>query len=203
MCSSQFRSLSLFKVFFISTILSSSAFAADYTIDTDHSTIGFKIRHLGISNVKGQLLKFNGTFSYDPSKVVASSTEAKIEATSIDTDNKKRDDHLRSPEFLDDKKFPLIEFKSKEIQEVTKDGFNVLGDLTIHGITKPVTLAVVNGGVVQDPWGNERAAFTATTKINRKDFGLTWNKVLESGGLVVGEDVQVELEVEGIKKKAV
>jgi polyisoprenoid-binding protein YceI len=180
----------------------STVLATEYTIDPDHSSIGFKVGHLGISSVKGQLGKFQGTFRYDPQNVKTSQTTAKIQTESINTSNKKRDDHLKSPDFLDAPKFPTIEFTSKEVQALSDKGFKLLGDLTIRGITQPVVLDVTPLGTVTDPWGNERAGFTATTKINRKDFGITWNKTMDTGGLVVGETVDVELEVEGIKKKA-
>lgn len=178
-----------------------SASAATYKVDPEHTKIEFKVRHLGISYVIGHFSTLDATFSFDPNNVPASKAMAKISAKTVNTDNQKRDDHLRSPEFLDAQKFPDINFVSKGITGVRGKTFKVSGDLTIHGVTRPVTLDTEFGGEMKDPWGNERAAFSATGKINRKDFGLAWNKILETGGLLVGEDVIIVLEVEGIKEK--
>lgn len=177
------------------------SWAAEYTIDPDHSKVLFKIRHLGISTVTGRFDKFSGAFAFDPKNIQASKVTATVEATSIDTDVAKRDEHLRSADFFDVEKFPQITFVSKEIRDAQGGKFKVAGDLTIHGVTKPVTLDVELVGTVKDPWGNERAGFSATATINRKDFGLTWNKALETGGLLVGEEVWISLEIEGILKK--
>jgi polyisoprenoid-binding protein YceI len=144
-------------------------------------------------------MSVDGTFSYDPTNVKNSKAAATIAVSSLNTADVKRDDHLKSPEFLDAAKFKDIAFKTTSIEPVSADAFKAKGDLSIHGVTKPVVLDVTYGGSGKDPWGNERAAFTATTKINRKDFGLTWSKVLETGQLLVGEDVQIVLEIEGIK----
>jgi polyisoprenoid-binding protein YceI len=176
-----------------------AATAADYKIDADHSTVGFKIKHLAISTVPGRFTEFSGTFSFDPANIAASKANATIAAKSINTEQKKRDDHLRSPDFFDASQFPEITFKSSTVTEIDKENFKVIGALTIHGVTQSVTLDVTYTGSAKDPWGNDRAAFTATTKLNRKDFGLTWNKLLESGGLLVGEEVSVTIEIEGIK----
>ena len=181
-------------------LCSSTCLAADFSIDPDHSTIGFKVRHLAISSVAGSFGTFSGTFAYDSTDVSKSSVEASIQTKSINTSQQKRDDHLRSEDFLFVDKFSAITFKSKEIKDATPESFKVLGDLTIRGVTKPVVLDVSLGGVAKDMYGNERAAFSAVAKINRKDFGLTWNKLLETGALVVGDEVQIALEIEGIKK---
>ncbi len=178
------------------------ALAVDYTIDADHSTVGFKVKHLAISTVAGRFATFEGTFSYNPQDIEASKVEAKIDAKSINTEQPKRDDHLRKADFLNVEKSPYITFKSKKIEIESQEEFKVLGDLTINGVTKPVTLEVQFGGLATDPWGNERAAFSAQTTINRSDFNMVWNKVLETGGLVVGEKVTINLEIEGIKKAA-
>lgn len=185
-----------------SMLVASSAFATDYTVDPDHSTIGFKVRHLGISSVLGKFGNVNGEFSYDPQNVAASKAKATIAAATINTENAKRDKHLRSEEFLNTDKFPEIQFVSKEIKDIDGKKFKVVGDLTIHGVTKPVELESEFTGATKDPWGNERAAFEAESKIDRRDFGLTWNKVLEAGGVLVGDEVKIVLNVEGIKKKA-
>ncbi len=182
--------------------LPASLFAADYEVDADHTKVGFKVKHLGISSVPGSFQTVAGKFSFDPKNIAASSAEATITAKTIDTGNTKRDDHLRSADFLNVEKNPQIKFVSREVKDISGNNFKVVGDLTINGITKPVELDVEYGGSATDPWGNERAAFSATGTIKRKDFGITWNKVLETGGLVVGEDVKISLEVEGIQKKS-
>ncbi len=176
------------------------AVAGEYEIDPAHSSVGFKIRHLAISTVPGTFTAFKGTFSFDPDKIEKSSAEAEIAVTSVNTNNEKRDNHLKGEDFFDVEKFKVMKFKSKKVEKVDDDSFKVHGDLTIRGITKPVVLDVDYLGMAKDPWGSEKAGFTATTTINRKDFGLTWNKVLETGGFVVGDDVNIRLDVEGTKK---
>lgn len=183
----------------VSGLVATTAWATDYKIDPTHTSVGFKVKHLAISSVPGKFVDVKGSFSFDPAKIESSKAEAEIAVASVDTNEAKRDDHLKSPDFLDSTKFPSITFKSNKVEKISNSEFNAVGDLTIHGVTKPVTLKVTYGGAAKDPWGNERAAFLATTKINRKDFGLTWNKVLETGGLLVGEDVEISLEVEGVK----
>jgi polyisoprenoid-binding protein YceI len=183
----------------VSLCFAGTSQAVDYAIDPSHSSVGFKVRHLAISSVPGKFGDFKGTFSFDPHNISASKAEAQIVAGSINTGETKRDDHLKSGDFLDAGKFTAITFKSNKVEKVSDADFNAHGDLTIHGVTRPVTLHVTYGGSATDPWGKERAAFQATTKINRKDFGLTWNKALETGGLVVGEEVDITLEVEGVK----
>ena len=184
-----------------SLILSFSSFAKDYKIDPDHSSVGFSVKHLVISKTKGKFNEFEGTFSYDPKNSKTWKTEVAINVESIDTENKKRDDHLRSEDFFDAGKFPKITFMSKKVTHVSGKKAKVQGDLTIRGVTKPVTLDVTRNGEMTDPWGNERAGFSAVTKINRKDFGMTWNKALETGGVLVGDDIEIMIEVEGIAKK--
>lgn len=198
------KSFSLFLVMAASIFMlnsqSSRADAVVYDIDLDHSQVTFKVKHLGISTVRGGFEEFTGTYSFDEENPSNSSVETAIVASSINTNKKKRDDHLRSDEFLDTKKFPNITFKSKEVKW-SGDDMQIVGDLTIHGVTKEVVLDTEYGGSVTDPWGNNRSAFTATTEINRKDFGMTWNKALETGGFVVGDNVKISIEVEGIEKK--
>lgn len=176
------------------------AYAAEYKIDTDHSQVGFRIKHLAISMVPGRFGQFSGTFSFDPAKIDASKVATTISVQSINTDNQKRDDHLRNPDFFDAAKYPDIKYTSAKVEPTGKDSFIVHGDLSMHGVTKHVMLNVTYHGAAKDPWGNERTAFSATTRINRKDFGLVWNKVLETGGLVVGEDVEITLDIEGVKQ---
>lgn len=177
----------------------SSSYAADYVIDSSHSSVGFKVKHLAISSVPGKFAEFKGTFSFDPKDIEASKADAEISATSIDTGEAKRDDHLKSGDFLDTAKFSAISFKTTKVEKVSDTEFKAHGDLSIRGVTRPAVLDVTYGGSATDPWGKERAAFLATTKINRKDFGLTWSKALETGGLVVGDEVAITLEIEGIK----
>lgn len=181
-------------------ISASSAHAANYEVDPAHTNVGFKIKHLAISTVSGSFTDFTGSINYDPAKVETSSVDVKVSVKSISTLNGKRDDHLRGPDFFDTAKFTDMTFRSKQVKDPSSDGFKVVGDLTIRGVTKEVVLNVEKGGEAKDPWGNERIAFSATGKINRKDFGLTWNKTLEAGGLLVGDDVAINIDVEAIKK---
>ena len=183
----------------VASLVAMNGWAVDYKIDPSHSSVGFKVKHLAISSVPGAFGEFKGNFSFDPANIAASKAEAEIVATSISTRDAKRDDHLRGSEFLAAQKFPSISFKSSKVEKVSDTEFKAHGDLTIHGVTRPVVLNVSYGGAAKDPWGNERAAFVATTKINRKDFGLTWSKAIETGALLVGEDVDITLEVEGVK----
>ncbi len=174
------------------------AFAEHYQLDTAHTQILFKVKHLGISTVTGQFNEFSGFFNVDPNDLGTLQASATINSASVDTANGDRDNHLRSPDFFDAEKYPEIKFVSKKAETFDGGKLKVHGDLTIHGITKTVVLEGEFGGALMGPMGNPRAAFTAAGKINRKDFGLTWNKLLEAGGLVVGEEVRIELEVEGI-----
>ena len=183
----------------LSTFVSSAAWAADYQIDPTHSSVVFKVKHLAISTVPGRFGDVSGTFSFDPTRVEGSKAEAKLAVASVNTMDTKRDDHLKGADFFEASKFPSITFKTSKVEKVSDTAFKAIGDLTIHGVTKPVTLDVTYGGSAKDPWGKERAAFEAKTLINRKDFGLTWSKTLETGGLVVGDDVQISLEIEGVK----
>ena len=179
--------------------LSASAQAASYKIDPDHSTVEFTIRHL-LSNVKGTFNDFSGGFTYTPDHPEQWKADATIDAASIDTRVDKRDEHLRSKDFFDVQQFPALTFQSTEVTDVTPTNAKLHGLLTIHGVQKPVVFDVAIHGVAKDPWGNTRASFTATTIINRKDFGLNWNKAVEAGQLLVGEEVLITLEIEGIEQ---
>ena len=185
----------------VGAVLAGGAAAAEYQIDPAHSEIVFKVRHMGLSTVSGRFDKFTGSFDVDPKNVKATKGSAVIEAASINTSNAKRDDHLRSEEFFDAAKFPSLKFVGKEVKDVNeKDSTaTLIGDLTIRDVTKPVTLKVKGGGIINDGWGNDRAAFTATGKINRFDYGLKWNKAVEAGRLVVGEEVELVLAFEGTR----
>ncbi len=174
-----------------------SAWTATYAIDKDHTSVSFKIRHL-FSKVEGMFRDFEGTIAYDPEHPEQLQATAMIKAPSIDTRVEQRDNHLRSKDFFDVEQYPTITFTSTKVTDDTPNSAKLQGLLRIHGVEKPVVLDVEIHGVGKDPWGNVRAGFTGKTKINRKDFGLTWNKTLETGQLLVGEEVEITLEVEGI-----
>ena len=176
--------------------------AAEYQIDASHSTIGFQVRHMAISKTNGNFDDYTGSFSFEPGQPDSWSCEVVIEAKSINTNNQKRDDHLRSDEFLDVAKFTTLTFKSTGVAMENATEGVIKGDLTLHGVTKPVELKLEILGTVTDPWGNERAGFSASVKINRKDYGLSYNSMMEAGGLVVGDEVKITLEIEGIKSPA-
>ena len=178
-------------------LLGRSVFAAPYTIDVDHTSVSFKIRHI-LSYVQGVFRQFDGSFVYDPADPASWKTNATIQTASIDTFVEPRDKHLRSSDFLDTEQFPAMTFTSTGVREATETSAKLDGTLALHGVEKPVVFDLVIHGVAKDPWGNTRASFTAATTINRKDFGLNWNKVLETGQLLVGEEVIITLEVEGL-----
>lgn len=175
--------------------------AETFQIDPAHSGVSFRVAHMVISKVPGSFEKFAGTIVYEKGNPKAWKAEAAIDAASINTRVEDRDRHLRSADFLDVEKYPTITFKSAKVAAVKGNRAKLHGELTIRGVTRPVVLDLEIGGVAKDPRGNLRLGATAATKINRKDFGLVWNKVLEAGGLLVGEEVEITLEVEGIAKK--
>lgn len=173
-----------------------------WTVDGSHSSANFRVRHLMVSHVKGELGPVTGQLVLDEKNVERSRVEVSIDATKIDSRDAKRDEHLRSPDFLDVAKHPTVTFKSTRVKKAARGGLEVTGDLTIHGVTRPVVLSVdALPKPVNDPWGNTKRGATARTKINRKDFGLAWNMALEAGGVVVGETVEIELEVEFAQQK--
>jgi len=177
------------------------AHADTWQIDPAHTNVEFTVRHMMISNVKGQFQKTSGAISAEGNDPSTAKIDATIDASSIDTRVEKRDGHLKSPDFLDVAKFPTITFKSTKIETAGPNKWKVTGDLTLHGVTKPVVLDVEAAGPpIHDPMGNTRAGASATTKINRSDFGLTWNKALEAGGVMVGDEVAISIDVEAIKK---
>jgi len=178
------------------------AAAATWTIDRDHSSVGFKIRHLMVSNVKGSFEKFTGTVDLDEKDITKSKVDVSIETASINTNVELRDAHLKSADFFDVVKYPAMTFKSKKVAKAGKDKLKVTGDLTLHGVTKEVVLNV-DGPTkeIKDLYGNIRKGASATATINRKDFGLNWNKALETGGVVVGDEVHITIEIEMIKAK--
>jgi polyisoprenoid-binding protein YceI len=178
-----------------------AASAATWEIDPVHSSIEFSIRHLMISNVRGQFGKFSATVTGDPSDPASAKLEATIDASSIDTRNEKRDGHLKSADFLDVEKFPTITFKSKKVERAGEGKWKVTGDLTLHGVTKEAVLEV-QGPMppIKDPMGNVKSGASATTTIDRKDFGIVWNKAMDGGGVMVGDDVAITVNVEAVKK---
>jgi len=172
-----------------------------WSIDPVHTHASFSIRHMVISNVRGELGKVNGTLTLDDKDVTKSKVEATIDVAGIDTREQKRDDDLRSPNFFDVAKYPTITFASTKVEKAGKEELKVTGDLTIHGVTKPIVLKVTGPTPeVKDPWGMTRRGISASTKLNRNDYGVSWSKVLEGGGAVVGNDVAIEIEVELVKK---
>jgi polyisoprenoid-binding protein YceI len=179
---------------------STASTTTTWNIDPTHSVAEFKVKHMMISNVKGQFAKVSGTLRLDESDLTNSSVEAQIDASSIGTRDEQRDAHLKSADFLHVEKFPSLSFKSTRVKTVGEGELEVEGDLSIRGVTRKVTFKVEGPtSPAKDPWGNTRIAVSATTKINRKDFGLTWNTALETGGILVGDDVNITLDVEFVK----
>ena len=175
--------------------------AAPWEFDADHTGVHFKVRHLMVSSVRGEFEKVTGRIVYDEADVTKSTADITIDAASINTRVAKRDEHLRSPDFLDVAKHPAITFKSKRVEKAGNGTLKMTGDLTIRGVTKEVALTVEGPSPsVKDPLGNTRVGGQASTKINRKDFGLVWNKTVETGGVVVGDDVDITIDVEIYRK---
>lgn len=184
---------------------SASAWAlpTSWVIDSAHAGVHFSVRHMMISNVKGEFGRVTGTLTYDAAEPKKAIVEATIDVSTINTRVEKRDTHLKSAEFFDVAKYPSMTFKSTKVEVAGRGKLRVTGDLTLHGVTKAVKLDVQGPTAsVKDPMGNEHIAIAATTRINRKDFGLTWNKALEAGGVVVGEEVAISLDIEFIKAPA-
>jgi polyisoprenoid-binding protein YceI len=174
-----------------------------WKLDAAHSSVGFSIRHMVVSKVRGRFTKFTGSLSLDEGALDRSTVEATIDASSIDTGTAQRDTHLRSADFFDVERFPEIRFRSTRIEALGGEHYRVVGDLAIRDVTREVALDVEYAGRGTDPWGNERVAFAAKTAIDRKDFGLGWNQVLEAGGVLVGDRVEIELDVQAVKAAAV
>lgn len=173
-----------------------------WNVDHDHSTVGFQVAHMVVSKTKGKFTDYTGVVEMDPEAKEFKMIEAVIQTASVTTDHQKRDDHLRSPDFFDVKNFPTMTYKMKSYQK-TDDGYTAIGDLTLRGVTKEITLTGTFNGVAQDPWGNTRAGFTAEGKLNRQDFGMKFSKLLDNGGLVVGDEVTITLEIEVIQEKKI
>jgi polyisoprenoid-binding protein YceI len=172
-----------------------------WQIDPDHTSAQFAIKHLMVSTVRGTIGPVTGTVTIDDADLTKSSVTAALDAKGIDTRNQKRDDHLRSPDFFDVAKYPTLNFTSKKVEKASDGHYRVTGDLTIHGVTKEAVLDVSGSPTpMQDPFGNTKLGGSATTRINRKDFGLNWSKTLDGGGLMLGDDVDITIDVELIKK---
>ncbi len=170
-----------------------------WTLDTSHSEIQFRVRHMMITNVTGQFKKFSADLETEGDDLETAKASFTADAASIDTGNEQRDGHLKGPDFLDAEKYPQLKFVATKHVKKSENDYELYGDLTIRDVTKPIKLDVEFGGVIKDPWGHTRAGFTIEGKINRKEFGLQWHAVTETGGLVVGDEVRVNASVEFIK----
>lgn len=184
------------KLALASIIAAGTLYAGNYTVDSSHSNVGFKVKHLMISNVKGHFDKFKGSFEYDEKTNTLKELNGTIQVASINTGIEKRDSHLKSEEIFNANKFPEIKFALTKVEED-----KAYGKLTLHGVTKDVIFDYENGGTVKDPWGNYRAGIAISGKINRKDYGILWNQILEAGGVAVGEKIKLDIELEGILQK--
>jgi len=173
--------------------------AATFAIDPSHSSVGFQVRHMMVTNVKGSFQEFEGTLEFDENAPAEASVTATIQMASIDTADEKRDEHLRSADFFEVETYPTMTFTSTGMKQ-DGDDWLLMGDLTMRGVTKPVTLELEYNGMVEDPWGNTRVGFSAEGKIDRREFGVSWNNTLDKGGIAVGNDVKIQLEIQAIRK---
>ncbi len=180
--------------------LGTMAMATDYVNDKSHTTIGFEVTHMVISTVEGEFKDYDVSLTFDPRDLSTFNVEANIKLASVDTDNPKRDEHLRSPDFFDAAKYPVMTFKSNTVEK-TDNGYVAIGTLTLHGITRDVRLPFTVKGPVKDPWGNTRIGVSASTTINRKDYKVSWSKTMDGGGLVVSDEVDIVINAEFIQKK--
>jgi polyisoprenoid-binding protein YceI len=173
-----------------------------WAIDGVHSSIGFTVRHMVVSKVRGRFTRWGGTIAMDERDPTGARVRIDIEPASVDTGVEQRDNHLRSPDFFDVERYPTMTFRSTRIEKAGEGRYRVTGDLTMHGVTRPVTLDAEFAGSAKDPWGGLRAGFSAHGSLDRKDFGLTYNQLLETGGVLVGEKVDLDIEVEAVKQAA-
>jgi polyisoprenoid-binding protein YceI len=173
-----------------------------WNVDPTHANVGFAVRHLMISTVRGSFGDVAGTISIDGEDPTTAKAEITVGVPTIDTRNAQRDEHLKSADFFDAANFPVMAFQSTGVKKKSDDIYAVTGNLTIRGTTKPVTLAVTIDGTGNDPWGNARAAWSGTTTIDRRDWGLTWNQALEAGGVAVGHDIKISFEIEAVRAAA-
>ena len=172
-----------------------------YTIDPAHSRLGFAVRHMGFSKVRGSFEQFEGVVRMQPNALETLEAEGVVQANSITTSDAKRDEHLRSPDFFEVDNHPTISFRSTEVRDVKGESFTLVGELTMRGVTRTVELSATYLGEGKDPWGGTRVAFEASTTVNRKDFGLNWNAVLETGGFLVSDEVQITLEIQAVQSQ--
>lgn len=172
-----------------------------WNFDKAHTNIGFKVDHMVITTVSGNFQEYEGSITLESDTFENASINFTIEVASINTENKQRDNHLRSDDFFNAEKFPEMTFRSKSMKKVDGNKYKLVGDLTIRDVTKEVTLDVVHKGTIKDPWGNTRAGFNINGAVNRFDFNLKWNTLLEAGGLVVGEDITIDIDTEVIKQQ--
>ena len=194
------RTRRMLSLLFVAAAAAAPLFAVDtYTVDTVHSDVSFQVRHF-VSKVRGDFTEFDGTIQVDAAKPEASSVVFTIKAASINTNNDGRNKHLNSEDFFDTAKFPEISFKSTKVVPAGKDKYNVTGAFTMHGVTKEITLPVTYLGTMKDPRGGERAGFELNTKLDRKDYGIVWNKTLDAGGTMLSDDVDVTISLETVKK---
>jgi polyisoprenoid-binding protein YceI len=173
-----------------------------WQIDTAHSQVEFTVRHMMISNVRGRFETLAGTVEFDEANPARSTVDVQIEAASISTRDARRDGHLKSPDFLDAEQYPYLTFKSKRVQPTGDTTGKIVGDLTVRDVTREVVLDVEYSGLAKSPWGTTSAGFSGTTKINRKDWNLNWNQALETGGVLVGDEIKVNIELEIVKQEA-
>jgi polyisoprenoid-binding protein YceI len=173
-----------------------------WQIDGTHSAVSLTVRHMLISKVRGRFTRFSAKLEFDKDDPTRSAVAVDIEAASIDTGAGDRDTHLRSPDFLDAKGYPLLSYRSRRVEVVSPGRLRIVGDLALRAVSREVVLDTEYGLVSKDPWGNERALFNATASLNRSEFGLTWNQVLEAGGVLVGDRVDIEIEIEAVKQAA-
>ncbi len=173
-----------------------------WNIDLAHSGVTFSIRHMVVSRVRGRFAKFDGVVTLDDDDLTRSSVEATVDASSIDTGTEQRDAHLKSADFFDVEKYPTLSFRSTRVEKLADDRVRVVGELTIRDVTREIAFDVESGGRAKDPWGNERVGFVATATLDRKDFGLKWNQALEAGGVLVGDRVDIELDVQAVRTAA-
>ncbi len=174
-----------------------------WVIDPAHSEINFSVRHMMISTVRGRFEKFSGAVNFDEASPAKTTVDVQIEAASVNTKEAQRDGHLKSPDFFDAANYPYLTFKSKRANVLDNQHARLVGDLTIRNVTKQVTLDVEYSGQAKSPWGTTSAGFSAQTKINREDWGLTWNQALETGGVLVGKEIAIDIEVEIVKQPEV
>ena len=177
--------------------------SSTWKIDPSHSAIHFSVRHMVVSKTRGRFTRFGGQIVFDPAHPAASSVEVTIEPASVDTADAQRDAHLKSPDFFDVEKFPQASFRSTSVEDLGGDKLRISGELTVHGVTRPLSFDAVFEGSAKDPWGGERAGFSGSLSLDRREFGLQWNKALETGGVLVGDRVELTLEVEAVKQAAV